>query len=136
MLVMLKRKAVVVVSLVVVAAVIGTLLYMYLRPTTLPIAAEGIPYAKAKKMPVVASCVDENHALHLTSEQRNGVEQGAMSYLYDVPAGTNVDIMISAYSQNAATGSARYPAKYGSYNFTLQKDTRGDWRFTTYEHCA
>lgn len=55
--------------------------------------------------------------------------------IYDVPAGTNVEVNVATYNTtDSITGSLAYPKEYGSYNFTLTKQSDG-WRFTTFTGC-
>jgi hypothetical protein len=64
------------------------------------------------------------------------MEMAAISYLNDVPAGTVVDVKIASFSEDKVTGSDRYPAKYGNYNFVLAKQNGdGGWRVTGFERC-
>ena len=58
----------------------------------------------------------------------------ALLYLSDVPAGTNVDVKLASYAPNEVTGTDYYPAKYGNYNFTMEKQSDG-WHFTDFKHC-
>jgi hypothetical protein len=58
----------------------------------------------------------------------------AVSYLIDVPAGTNVDVKIASRSDSKVTGSDHYPAKYGNYNFVLSKQS-SNWVVTDFKRC-
>lgn len=91
-------------------------------------------YAEAKKTPLAGACLEEDPAITLSADDRFTVELAAMSHLIDVPAGTNVDVKIASYSADAVTGSDRYPAEYGNYNFVMTKQS-GDWQITEFKHC-
>ena len=108
--------------LVIVAIGVGT--YTLTRPET-----------TTKSLSYGMTCLATNSTLTIPTNKRTVIEQLAMSHLYDVPAGTNVDVLLASYSKDQATGSARYPAKYGSYNFAMKKQTNGDWQFTKFDRC-
>jgi len=57
--------------------------------------------------------------------------------IYDVPAGTNVDVNIATYDAQSSTigGSLAYAAPHGSYNFLLQKQSDG-WRYVAFIRCG
>lgn len=103
--------------------------------TPVPSLSSGMTYANAKRLPVTASCLVADDSLTISASQRNNIEQTAMSHLYDVPAGTNVDVLIASLSDDMMTGSDRYAGDFGSYNFSLKKVTNGDWHFTSFERC-
>lgn len=57
------------------------------------------------------------------------------SYIYDVPAGTNVDVNIATYTDaSKITGSLAYSEPYGSYNFSIEKQGE-EWRYTHFTGC-
>jgi hypothetical protein len=72
--------------------------------------------------------------VNVTASERNTIEMTALTYLIDVPAGTNVDVRLASYSPTTVTGTDYYPAKYGSYNFAMTKHPNG-WYFTDFLHC-
>ena len=91
-------------------------------------------YAKAKVTPTAEKCLEENAALSVIPD-RDTIELAAISYLIDVPAGTHVEVKIATYSDSKITGSDRYPAKYGSYNFEMAKQN-GNWNITKFKRCT
>jgi hypothetical protein len=110
--------------------IIGITAYVFTRPSVTPTT-----YTKAKHTPIASKCLEERAGLRISSDDRNTVEQVAISYLIDVPAGTNVDVKIASYSENEVTGSDRYPAEYGNYNFIMSKRS-GTWVTTDFKHCG
>lgn len=119
--------------LVIIAA--SVTVYMLNRPTAATPVRYAVSYATAKSMPITAKCLAENAKPTISAGDRNTVEQVAMSHLSDVPAGTNVEIVIASYSKDYVTGSDYYPDTYGSYNFAMNKRANGDWQFTDFQHC-
>ncbi len=115
----------VLIGLVVLA---GIYAYMVTRPATPE------TYAKAKATTPAATCLAENKALTISAEERSAIEMSAVSYLIDVPAGTNVDVKVATYSDEKVTGSDHYPAKYGNYNFVMAKQ-RSNWIITDFTRC-
>ncbi len=91
-------------------------------------------WAKAKATKATVACLAANSKLSVPKSVRNDIEMRAVGYLSDVPAGTNVDVKLATYSQATVTGSDYYPAKYGTYNFAMTKQSDG-WRFTDFKHC-
>jgi hypothetical protein len=100
----------------------------------------GIKLVRAKALVAdTKPCAKSNDAAKLSSQERNSVEMAAISYIIDVPAGTNVDVNVASVTDDTVVGSDIYPAKYGSYNFTLkhvQPDTNGTgWAVTSFKPC-
>ena len=91
-------------------------------------------YAEAKQTPVVAKCANENADVTIDQVDWQPIEVAAISYLADVPAGTTADLQIASYTDTEVTGSARYEADYGSYNFTLSKQNN-NWAVTSFTRC-
>lgn len=91
-------------------------------------------WAKAKATPATVACLAANSKLTVPKGARTAIEQNALIYLSDVPAGTNVDVQLASYTGTSVTGSDRYPSKYGSYNFAMTKEGDG-WHFTDFKHC-
>ena len=125
-----KQTSLYVIAGLLIVAVVGVI-YFSSRGTA---ATTPTTYAKAKATPATAKCQDEASSLKLPSGARNDIELSAISYLTDVPAGTNVDVKLASYSADKVTGSDRYPEKYGNYNFTLQKQN-GSWAVTGFNRC-
>jgi len=115
-------------ALIVLLAV-GGIVYATNRDTTTPHF-----WAKAKATPASVACLAANSKLNVPKNVRSDIEMRALGYLADVPAGTNVDVRIATYSQNTVTGSDHYPARYGTYNFAMTKESDG-WHFTDFKHC-
>jgi hypothetical protein len=104
-------------------------IYAATRTTTTPQY-----WAKAKATKATVACLSANAKLSVPASTRNGIEMAAISYLIDVPAGTNVDVRFATYSPTKVMGSDYYPAKYGTYNFTATKENDG-WHITSFLHC-
>ena len=97
-----------------------------------------ISIEEARTLPKDSTCLANNAATkaNVQSQKWLGEDDGFWtSYIYDVPAGTNVDINIATYDTKATiAGSLVYPKEYGSYNFTLTKQSEG-WRYTKFDGC-
>lgn len=116
-----------------VAVLMGAGAFAYAKSRT----TETTPHywAKAKTTPATGACLKANDKLDVPANVRSDIELTAMTYLIDVPAGTNVDIKLATYSTTTATGSDYYPDKYGTYNFAMSKDSSG-WRITEFKRCS
>jgi hypothetical protein len=135
---MIKRRPLFIGIGILIVALVSVTAYFASRSATAPSSQQArysISAAKAMSMPITEKCLAKNDALTISASDRQIVERVAMSHLFDIPAGTNVDVLLATYSQQQVTGSDRYPAKYGNYNFTLAKQANGDWQFTKFEHC-
>ena len=108
---------------------IGIYAYMATRPSATPET-----YSKAKSTTTTEACLAEDSSLTVPASERNSIEMAAVSYLIDVPAGTNVDVKLATYSEDKVTGSDHYPDKYGNYNFVMTKQG-GNWIITDFNHC-
>jgi hypothetical protein len=80
------------------------------------------------------ACLAANPKINILKSTRSQIEMNALIYLSDVSAGTNVDVKLASYAPNKVTGADYYPAKYGNYNFTMEKQSDG-WHFTDFKHC-
>lgn len=133
----MKKRVITIASVLIVVVAVAAVCMSLSRPAASPSSVYySVPYAQAKRMPVTGKCVAEKTTHTISASQRSTIEQMAMSHLYDVPAGTNVDIHIATYADDTVTGSDHYPDKYGSYNFTLGKQKNGDWMFTAFTRCS
>lgn len=136
------RKGHLVFSPVVVLAVGFTVFMLTHRPPKYTNGDISVHQARALALDS-KPCAQANGALKMTALERNDIEMGAILHIVDVPAGTNVDVRIASADGRNASGSARYPGSYGSYNFTLTKD-RGlkpgvapsvSWQVTSFKPC-
>lgn len=118
---------IVAVSLVVLT---GVYVFMVTRPSATPDT-----YAKAKTTQASAKCLVEDTTLAIPHDQRDAIELAAVSYLVDVPAGTNVDVKIAKYAKDEVTGADYYPSKYGTYNFAMAKQS-DNWIITDFKRCS
>jgi len=126
----MRKRTIILVSVgVLVLLTAGGAVYAATRTTATPHF-----WAKAKAARATVACLAADSKLTVPKSARNNIEMRAVSYLSDVPAGTNVDVKLATYSPARVTGSDYYPAKYGTYNFTMTKDSDG-WRFTSFRHC-
>lgn len=134
------QKILIITGLVTTAAIVlvGSLWLMYGKAdnTLLPTF---IDTRQAQVLPHSDKCLVNNAALKTRAEKQKGLgeEDGLWtSYIYDVPAGTNVDVSISSYDEGKGiiTGSLAYPEQYGSYNFTLTKHM-DIWSYSKFTGC-
>ena len=127
----------IVISGIVAAAILGVV-FVVLRDSPATTAAQptliSSRYAEARQAPVIAKCADENADVAIDQADWQPIEMAAISYLADVPAGTTADLQIASYTDTEVTGSARYEADYGSYNFTLSKQNN-NWAATSFTRC-
>lgn len=83
-------------------------------------------------------CLANNASKKAEVQSQKGLsEDGGFwtSYIYDVPAGVNVDVNIADYNgSNTVTGSLVYSDGYGSYNFTGTKQGES-WAYTQFAGC-
>jgi hypothetical protein len=112
-----------------IVALIGVVAYIQLTPDK-PTPHQ---WKEAKATEAKVACLGSNASLDIPTNTVSAIEMQAMSYLVDVPAGTNVDVHIASYSANKTTGSLRYPDTYGNYNFSMTR--QGDWQFDDFVRC-
>jgi|GEM_PF-1557002 len=83
-------------------------------------------------------CLANDAAIKTQVEKLDGLAEDSgkwSSEIYDVPAGTNVQVNVATYSDSdMVTGSLIYPEQYGSYNYMLMK-SGGSWQFTQFTRC-
>lgn len=92
-------------------------------------------YAEAREEPTHGlKCLGGDTAIDLPAEERTDIEYTSMSHVYDIPAGTELDVNIASYSDDTVTGSNLYEGDYGNYNFVLSKQN-GNWAVTEYKRC-
>ncbi len=123
--------------LAVIAALVGAVL---LTRTNANGASQpaSIGIKAARVLPQDGTCLANNaaikakvHALPMLSEDGGFWT----SYIYDVPAGVNVEDSIATYNgTDTVTGSLAYSDNYGSYNFTATKQAN-EWRYTKFARC-
>jgi hypothetical protein len=128
----MKKTRIVIIAFGLVALVVVAATVFFMART----AATPHNYADAKKMTARESCEVENSAASLPSADEEAITMAAMSYLTDVPAGTQADTAIAEYNGNSAVGSIAYPAEYGgSYNFSVTKQD-ASWSVTRFIRCS
>jgi len=103
-----------------------------------PISAMSIQQARA--LHHTSTCLANNTQTKTTVESLPGLGEDSGIYtgeIYDVPAGTNVDVSVASYDEPSSTigGSLAYSNQYGSYNFLLQKQSDG-WRYVAFIRCG
>lgn len=135
------KKIIIVASVAIVAAlVIGGAWCMWAQQqaqsSRLPAS---ISMKKAAALPKNAACLANNETARKKAQSQPSLgEDGGFwtSYIYDVPAGTRVDVNIATINDKGAvvTGSLAYSDTYGHYNFTATKETDG-WRYTQFTGC-
>lgn len=96
---------------------------------------------KPKADATLPTCFKDNAGITISLGERQKIESALSSYLIDVPAGTNDDILISSFDGDKIAGSSRYRGNYGSYNFGATKDTNTNkypsgWKITSYSACG
>ena len=126
---MRKRTILIVAACAALILTVGGAAYTMTRTTATPHF-----WAKAKATRATVACLAANQHLNVPKSVRSDIEQNALLYLQDVPAGTNVDVRLATYSAASVTGSDYYPAAYGNYNFTMTKGSDG-WRITDFKRC-
>jgi hypothetical protein len=97
-----------------------------------------ISMKQSQAMPSTDKCLANNAAIKREVQALKGLsEDGGLwtSYIYDVPAGTNVDVNVATHNKKGVvTGSLAYDKPYGSYNFTITRQSDG-WRYTQFSGC-
>lgn len=97
-----------------------------------------ISIEQSQSMPSTDKCLANDVVIKREVQALNGLsEDGGIwtSYIYDVPAGTKVDVNVATYNKkDIVTGSLAYDKHYGSYNFTITKQSDG-WRYTQFSGC-
>ncbi len=103
-----------------------------------PQPAASISMKSAQTLPKTDACFANNAPTKATVQAQPtlGEDDGFWtSYIYDVPAGTSVDVSIATYDgSDTVTGSLAYSDTYGRYNFTAKKQS-GEWRYTDFVGC-
>lgn len=93
---------------------------------------------QALALPRDSQCLINAAAIKTKAQAQKGLgeEDGLWtSHIYDVPAGTNVNVSIATYNgSDTVTGSLEYSNGYGSYNFTVTKKV-DDWVYTRFIGC-
>ena len=119
----------------VTASIIGAIIFIRTHnAASAPLTS--ISTQQARALPTDETCLANNSSIKTQVEKMDGLSEDFgpwTSHIYDVPAGTNVDVAINSYNgSDSITGSLAYSGDYGSYNFTLTKqaDGRGYTRFT------
>lgn len=138
-----KRSVTYVVMSVLVLGVAGALILMLTRtdkaqtpePAVSDSPLTSNRYAEARVSPTNGvACLEEDSAITIRAEERTEIEYASMGHVYDVPAGTYLDVKIASYSDEKVTGSNLYEGDYGNYNFVLSKQD-GKWAVTEYKRC-
>jgi hypothetical protein len=109
---------------------IGAYIFMATRPSATPDT-----FTKAKATKATAKCLEADTTLNIPTDELADIEMAAVTYLIDVPAGTDVDVKIATLSNDKLTGSDHYPTKYGNYNFAMAKQS-GSWVVTDFKRCS
>lgn len=136
----MKKKFLLIIGIVIVALSAGGVIW-YIATHQAGAALNSISTEQARALPKDTACLSNNSTTKTTVESLPGLgEDGGLwtGQIYDVPAGTNVDVNIATYANtDTITGSLVYPQQYGSYNFTVTKQSDGSdgWRFTEFTGC-
>lgn len=130
----MKMKVFIPLAVVAVLAGVGTFVFLSRDETSTK------KTATTNALAAKPACLENNEQLQLGSEQE-GIEQAVLGQLTTVPAGTNVDMYFATFSKTTANGSAVYPKKYGSYNFTVKKVTppkpdQLSWKVVSFVPCV
>jgi len=118
-------------GIAVIVAVIGFIISKHTTSTPTTVA-------NAQKVAIAnrpACKADNSKALNLSASEQNAVGEAAVSFIIDVPAGTNADVHIATDNGKVVTGSTIYPGTYGRYNFTATNQGGGVWKVTSYTAC-
>ena len=134
------RKLTVVLSLagvVAIAGIIGATLFSKANAVE-KYAYNPLSIKQALALPKNGTCLANNDTIKTTVEGQKGLGEDDglwTSQIYDIPAGTVVNVNISSYNQSdTITGSLSYPKQYGSYNFSVTKQADG-WRYVRFVGC-
>ena len=122
---------------IIIAVVAGIVIFVYTHNAAgAPLTSTSIQQARA--LPTDETCLANNSSIKTQVEKMDGLSEDFgpwTSHIYDVPAGTNVDVAINSYNgSDSITGSLAYSGDYGSYNFTLTKQADG-WGYTRFTGC-
>lgn len=115
---------------------------MYTTLKAKPLEKDGSPIGaihtkKALSLPRTELCLANVPGSKTIAEKQPGLDENSGVWtgeIDDVPAGTNVRLNVATYTGDKVTGSLEYPTQYGSYNFTLHKET-GGWYFIRFTGC-
>ena len=126
------------VGVLIVAGVIGSALLIKANATGSNASYKPLSMKQALALPKDGVCLANNDTVKTTVEGQKGLGEDDglwTSQIYDVPAGTVVDVNIASYNESdTITGSLVYLKQYGSYNFTVTKQADG-WRYTQFVGC-
>lgn len=142
----MNKKLLYTIATVVVLLVAVSLVWLFISQnsskskTNQGMSLAAISVKQARGLRHTASCVGNNPATKATVEALPGLGENSGIYteeIYDVPAGTNVDVSIATYDSPSYTlgGSLTYSNEYGRYNFLLQKQSDG-WRYVAFIRCG
>ena len=124
-------------GVIIIAVVAGIVIFVYTHnAASAPLTS--ISTQQARALPTDETCLTNNSSIKTQVEKMDGLSEDFgpwTSHIYDVPAGTNVDVAINSYNgSDSITGSLAYSGDYGSYNFTLTKQADG-WGYTRFTGC-
>ncbi len=95
--------------------------------------------ANYPQKPEACLATNDDAELTLDTASRTNIENSVVATIFDIPAGTNVDVHLKTYDKANATGTSIYESTYGSYNFTAKKMdagvNKGSWIVTQFEAC-
>lgn len=134
------RKRIVLLSLagaVTITGIIGTILFSKANATE-EYAYNPLSIKQVLALPKDSTCLVNNDAVKTAAQSQKGLGEDDglwTSQIYDIPAGTNVDVNIASYTKDTTVaGSLAYPKQYGSYNFTVTRQA-DNWRYTEFTRC-
>lgn len=139
------NKKIIFIVIVIIAAIITTVIF-FVQNNNKPTqnnkqtgsALDVFSIAQARELPESGTCATNNAEVKATAESQPSLGEDSGIYtgqIYDVPAGTNVDVNISSYDPNKSVGgSLVYSDGYGKYNFTLSQQG-SVWRYTAFTRC-
>ena len=101
-------------------------------------ALRAMSIEQARALSVDEACLVNDPGVKAKAQSVSGLSEDSGVWtgeIYDVPAGTNVDVSVATYNgTDTVTGSLAYGDQYGSYNVTLNKQSDG-WRYTQFVGC-
>ncbi len=125
------------IGVLVIIGVVGSI-WLHKANMTKSTPYKSLSMKQAIALPKDGACATNNATVKKQVESQRGLGENDglwTSQIYDVPAGTNVEVNITTYSRNdTITGSLIYPEQYGSYNFTVTKQS-DEWRYTKFTGC-
>lgn len=116
--------------------VIGGLVFTVVKKSIVVVQPSTVAEAKTRAGNPLPDCLEENKKVgEFQQSDQNNIVNTLTAQLTDVPAGTGANVVFSTYNEKTATGTEVYDGDYGSYNFSIKKDSSSTWKITSFEQC-